>query len=238
VKGFVPFLRGQKKKPLLKVWSHKNMKLTILLAIFSLLFPLSVINGQSAGTDEVIQRLKEVRERTKDLSADLLQEKTISLLKQKMVSRGQIRYKFPDRFSIEFFQPDTSLILFDGKTFLTYLKEEKVAERYHVHSNPTVEKYLLFSQDPFQEKWAQWRIIEDQESFLVMEILPKGEDFLFAKARFWISKKDWMVTGMEIVEKNGDTTLLQYSNIQSNTGLTDSDFKVLLPGDVRVTDVQ
>jgi outer membrane lipoprotein-sorting protein len=155
-----------------------------------------------------------------------------------MVSRGQIRYKFPDKFSIEFFQPDPSLILFDGKTLLTYLKEEKAAERYHVHSNPTVEKYLLFSQDPFQEKWAQWKIVEDQESFVVMEILPKGEDFLFAKTRFWISKKDWMITGMEIFEKNGDTTLLLYSNIQSNTGLTESDFQVLLPVDVRITDVQ
>ena len=214
------------------------MKLKILFAIFSLLFPLSVVHSQSTGTDEVIQRLKEVRERTKDFSADLLQERTISLLKRKMVSQGQIRYKFPDKFCIEFFQPEPSLILFDGKTFLTYLKEEKVAERYHVHSNPTVEKYLLFSQDPFQEKWAQWKIVEDQESFLVMEILPKGEDFLFAKTRFWISKKDWMVTGMEIVEKNGDTTLLLYSNIQLNAGLTDSDFKIVLPDDVKVTDVQ
>jgi outer membrane lipoprotein carrier protein len=214
------------------------MKLKMLCIVFSLLLPLSVVHSQSTGTDEVIQRLKEVRERTKDFSADLLQEKTISLLKRKMVSRGQIRYKFPDKFCIEFFQPEPSLILFDGKTFLTYLKEEKVAERYHVHSNPTVEKYLLFSQDPFQEKWAQWKIVEDQESFLVMEILPKGEDFLFAKTRFRISKKDWMVTGMEIVEKNGDTTLLQYSNIQSNTGLTESDFKVFLPDDVRVTDAQ
>lgn len=214
------------------------MKLKILCIVFSLLFPMSVIHSQPTGTGEVIQRLKEVREKTKDFSADLLQEKTISLLKRKMVSRGQIRYKFPDKFSIEFLQPEPSLILFDGKTLLTYLKEEKAAERYHVHSNPTVEKYLLFSQDPFQEKWAQWKIVEDQESFVVMEILPKGEDFLFAKTRFWISKKDWMITGMEIFEKNGDTTLLLYSNIRSNTGLTDSDFRAVFPGDVQVTDVQ
>ena len=99
------------------------MKLKILFAIFSLLFPMSVVHSQSTGTDEVIQRLKEVRERTKDFSADLLQEKTISSLKRKMVSQGHIRYKFPDKFCIEFFQPEPSLILFDGKTFLTYLKE-------------------------------------------------------------------------------------------------------------------
>ena len=46
-----------------------------------------------------------------------------------------------------------------------------------------IEKYLLFSQDPFQERLAQWKIAEDQESFLVIEIVPKGEDFPFDRAR-------------------------------------------------------
>ena len=46
------------------------MKLKILFVIFSILFPMSVVHSQSTGTDEVIQRLKEVRERTMDLSAD------------------------------------------------------------------------------------------------------------------------------------------------------------------------
>ena len=43
---------------------------------------------------------------------------------------------------------------------------------------------------------------------------------------------------MEWVEKNGDTTLLRYSNIQLNTGLTDSDFELHLPKDTKVTDVK
>lgn len=190
------------------------------------------------GADEVVKRLKEVQEKTKDFSADLHQEKKLSLMKEKIVSRGRIRFKKPDKVSIEFFHPESSQMVFDGKTVLLYYKEEKLAERYSLRSNPMAERYLLFSKDPFQEKLAEWRILEDRESFLAMEIIPKVKDPLFVKTRLRVSKKDWMVIGMEMIEKNGDTTSIRYSNMKVNTGLTDSDFEIHLPKDVKITEVK
>jgi outer membrane lipoprotein-sorting protein len=61
---------------------------------------------------------------------------------------------------------------------------------------------------------------------------------MFLKTRLWISRKDWRVVGMEWVERNGDTTLLRYSNIRVNTGLTESDFQIRLPKDVKITEVK
>jgi len=209
-----------------------------LIFIFSLFLPFHTIEAQTLSVDEVVKRIRESSDRTKDFSADLLQEKKISLLKEKVVSKGKIRFKKPDRISVEFFHPETSQMVYDGKTFLLYFKEEKMAERYQVQGNPVVEKYMLFSKDPFQGKLANWRILEDRESFLVMEILPKVKDPLFVKTKMWISKKDWIITGMEMVEKNGDTTILQYSNMRVNTGLLDSDFEIRLPKDVKVTEVK
>ncbi len=196
------------------------------------------MGAPSIGADEVVQRLKESRERTKDFSADLLQEKKVSLLREKVVSKGKIRFKHPDKVSIEFFHPESSQMVFDGKTLLLYFKEEKMAERYQVHANPVVEKYLFLTKDPFQEKLAQWKIVEDRESVVVIEILPKTKDTLFVKTRLWVSKKDWMVVGMEMVERNGDTTLLRYSNLKVNTGLSDSNFEISLPKDVKITEVK
>ncbi len=214
------------------------MKFWLLILISLLLAPTPIMGAQQMGVNQVVQRLKETREKIKDFSADLLQEKKVFLLKEKVVSRGKIRFKKPDHFFIEFFHPESSQMVFDGRTFLLYFKEEKMAERYQVQANPIVEKYLLFSKDPFQEKLATWKMVEDHESFLVIEILPKGEEALFIKTRLWVSKKDWMVTGMEMVERNGDTTLLRYSNTWVNTGLTDSDFQVHIPKGVKITDIK
>ena len=208
--------------------------------IFPLFFflSLSVLEAHSLRVDEVVQRIREAHEKTKDFSADLLQEKKISLLKEKVLSKGRIRFKKPDRISIEFFSPDSTQMVYDGKTFLLYFKAEKMAERYQVQGNPLIEKYMLFSKDPFQEKLAQWKIVEDQESFLVIEILPKAKDALFIRTNMWISKKDWLINGMELVERNGDTTILRYSNMRVNTGLKDSDFAIQLPKDVKVTEIR
>jgi len=213
-------------------------KFILLIFVFSFFLPFASIEAQTLTVDEVVQRIRESREKTKDFSADLLQEKKISLLKEKVISKGKIRFKKPDKISIEFFHPETSQMVYDGKTFLLYFKEEKMAERYQVQGNPVVEKYLLFSKDPFQEKLAQWRIVEDRETILALEILPKVKDPLFVKTRMWISKKDWIITGMEMVEKNGDTTTLRYSNMRVNMGLADSDFEIRLPKDVKVTEIK
>ena len=213
-------------------------KFILLIFVFSFFLPFASIEAQTLTVDEVVQQIRESREKTKDFSADLLQEKKISLLKEKVISKGRIRFKKPDKISIEFFHPETSQMVYDGKTFLLYFKEEKMAERYQVQGNPVVEKYLLFSKDPFQEKLAQWRIVEDRETVFALEILPKVKDPLFVKTRMWISKKDWIITGMEMVEKNGDTTTLRYSNMRVNMGLADSDFEIRLPKDVKVTEIK
>ncbi len=211
-------------------------KSILFILFFSFFLLFASVEAQPLSVDEVVQRIRGTREKTKDFSADLLQEKKISLLKEKVVSKGRIRFKSPDRILIEFFHPEPSQMLYDGQTFLLYFKEEKMAERYQVQGNPAVEKYLLFTKDPFQEKLAQWRILEDKESFIVLEVLPKVKDPFFVKTRMWVSKKDWMITGMEMVEKNGDTTTLRYSNVRINTGLLDSDFQIRLPKDVKITE--
>ncbi len=214
------------------------MNCRILILVSLLLIPLAVEGAAPMSADEVARRLKEIQGKTRDFSADLYQEKKVSLLKEKIVSRGRIRFKKPDKVSIEFFHPEPSEMVFDGKTVLLYYREEKVAERYSFLSNPMAERYLLFLKDPFQEKLAEWKILEDRDSFLVMEIIPKVKDPLFVKTRLRVSKKDWMVVGMDMVEKNGDTTSIRYSNMKVNTGLTDSDFEIHLPKDVKITDVK
>jgi outer membrane lipoprotein carrier protein len=214
------------------------MKFIFTIFAISLFLSFPSIEAQTLPVDEVVQRMRESREKTRDFSADLHQEKKVSLLREKVLSRGKIRFKHPDKIYIEYFPPESSRMAFDGKTLILYFTEEKIAERYRIQNNPIAEKYLLFTKDPFQKKLAEWKVSEDRESHLVMEILPKEKEAPFVKTKLWISKKDWIVTGMEMVEKNGDTTLLRYSNMRINTGLTDLDFEIHLPKGVKITDVK
>lgn len=215
------------------------MKLTLLSSLlcflFITIFPLEV---GPVRANEVVQRVREAREKVRDFSADLLQEKKVSLLKDKVIAKGKIRFKKPDRLLIEFLSPEPSTMLLQGKTLLLYFKEEKTAERYLLEGNPLVERYLFFSKDPFDERVSRWRIVEDQGGHWVIEILPREKESFLLKTRLWISKKDGMITGMEIVERNGDMTTLRFSNIRVNSGLSDSDFEISLPKEVKIKEVR
>ncbi|MGB9628998.1 MAG: LolA family protein, partial [Thermodesulfobacteriota bacterium] len=109
---------------------------------------------------------------------------------------------------------------------------------YRIQANPIAERYLFFTRDPFPKGLADWKIREEKESSLIMEVLPKEKESLFMSTRLLISKEKWMVMGMELVERNGDTTILRYSNIRINTGLTDSDFEICLPKNVKVREIK
>jgi len=210
----------------------------LFLAMIFLYVAIFPIPTYCINEEEVVQRLRESRETIKDFSADLSQEKKISLLKEKIFSRGKIRFKYPNRIFIEFFPPQSMQMTFDGKGVLLYLKEEGIAEYYRIQANPIAERYLFFTRDPFQKGLADWKIREEKESFLIMEILPKEKESPFRSTRLLISKGNWMVMGMELVERNGDTTVLRYSKIKINTGLTESDFEIRLPNDVKVREIK
>lgn len=206
-----------------------------IISLFLILLPSPAF---SLNEEEVVQRLRESRETIKDFSADLYQEKKIFLLKEKVVSRGRIRFKFPDRVFIEFFPPQSMQLAFDGKGVLLFFKEEAVAEYYRIHANPIAERYLFFTKDPFQKGLADWKIKEEKESFLIMQILPKEKESLFISTNLLISKRNWMVMGLELVERNGDTTFIRYSNLKTNMGLTESDFEIRLPKGIKVREIK
>ncbi len=206
-----------------------------IILLFLILLP---IPASSMSEEEVVQRLRESREKIKDFSADFFQEKKIFLLKEKIVSKGRIRFRFPNRVFVEFFPPQSMQMAFDGKGILLYFQEEAIAEYYRIHAHPIAERYLFFTRDPFQKGLADWRIREERETSLIMEIQPKEKESLFTSTRLMVSKGNWMVVGMELLERNGDTTFIRYSNIKTNIGLTESDFEIRLPKDVKVREIK
>ncbi len=214
----------------MKIWSFIVMLFFLLIFLVHSALPMD--------KEEWLKNLREIQEKTEDFSADLFQEKKLSLFKEKIVSKGRIRFKKPDKIFIEFFHPESIQIASNGKTLLLYYQEEKRAEYFSLQSNPMGERVFFFSKDPFQEKVVDWKIMEDHKFFWAIEIIPKGRESPFAKTRLRISKKDWTVIGMEMIEKNGDTTVIHYSNIKVNQGLKDSDFEVHLPKDVKVIKIR
>ncbi|HOO92628.1 MAG TPA: outer membrane lipoprotein carrier protein LolA, partial [Opitutales bacterium] len=64
-----------------------------------------------------------------DFSADIVQEKTISLMKKKMVASGEVRFKKPDMFYMELYSPYASQILLKDNALTLKLPNEGVRQK-------------------------------------------------------------------------------------------------------------
>lgn len=84
--------------------------LHLLLACGLMLSALPV-QARSLTPVEGLEALRRSFSNLQDFTADLTQEKQLSIMKKKLVMQGQIRFKKPDRFYMELVPPYSSKVL-------------------------------------------------------------------------------------------------------------------------------
>ncbi len=117
---------------------------------------------------------------------------------------------------------------------LIYFPDEKVAQRYQVAGNPTLAKWLLFFQNPIETLGKRIWLQEERAGEVVLGIDPAEDLAIFKKIRIAIDTSNWLPRSVEMVEKGGDCTTINYNNVTINSGITDDSFKLRLPADVEI----
>ncbi len=206
------------------------------LMIFSIpvALPIKAVAEGRLDEDFILRQLARVQREMEDFTADLIQEKRISFLREEITSHGVIEFKRPNKVFIELFDPDPSLMVVDGDSLWLYFKRERVAQRYRVGNNPMVKRYLMILDNPFKGGWGKLTSIRKEDELAVLEIIPGKAEAIFSKITFWVSTQNWLIKKLALYEKSGDVTILSYENIRVNTGIPDSRFKVDLPADVEI----
>ena len=207
---------------------------SLMILSMSVALPVQAAGQGELDKDFVLRQLARVQGEVEDFTADLIQEKRISLLREKVISRGVIQFKRPNKVLIELFDPDPSLMVVDGTTLWLYFKRERVAQRYQVGDNPMLKRYLMILENPFRDEWGKPASIRKEGDFAVLEVIPGEAETIYAKVTLWVSTQTWLIRKLALYEKGGDFTILSYENIRVNTGIPDSNFTLDLPADVQI----
>jgi outer membrane lipoprotein carrier protein len=205
---------------------------TIVLMVVLLAFQTAA-QGE-LDRDFIVRQLARVQRQIEDFTADIVQEKRISLLKKEIVSHGVMKFKRPNKVFIELFDPDPSLMVVDGNSLWLYFKRERIAQRYRVADNPMLKRYLMILDQPFTVGGEKLISVRREGDCAVLEFNPEKSESVFSRIVLQISTEDWLIRKLTLHEKSGDLTILSYANIQVNTGIPDSDFTLELPADVEV----
>jgi outer membrane lipoprotein-sorting protein len=210
----------------------KAITFFLLLLIASLVIPAWA--KQNNDVAPILEQLKKAQEFLQDFTADIRQVKVSSLSNTPVVSRGKMRFKRPDQLWVEMYPPYPTVTVLNNGVLLIYFPDEKVAQRYQVADNPALAKWILFFQNPIDTLGKKIWLQEERAGEVVLGIDPAEDLAIFKKIRISIDTANWLPKSVELVEKNGDRTTINYDNVTINSGITDESFKLRLPADVEI----
>src|SRR6266545_2226188 len=116
--------------------------LVLILIIFSCIAPAA-----QAAPNHALEGLEALRRGfagISDFTAEIIQEKQLSLMKQKLMSKGVVRFKKPGIFYMELFPPHASRLLLKDNVLTMRLPKEGVTDRMTLPPEEGLEKWFAY----------------------------------------------------------------------------------------------
>jgi len=214
------------------------MRRVLLLLLAVILLGSFVWAGNDL--DSILKKMDKRQRGMKDLKASFTQEKILELLEEKLISQGKMKYRKPDRMSWKYFEPDPLLMVIKGKRMWLYYPDMKVAEKYDLErAGETLGLFVGFGKSvEYLKKNYQIKLLKEKRDFYCLELIPKKEKELryLSKIILWVNTKEYWPVKTKIYEPNGDTTLIEFRNIEINTKIPDSEFEFKVPKGVEIVE--
>src|SRR4051812_3283973 len=182
---------------------------------------------------------------TADLSGRFRQEKFTALLKKPLISSGRIRMKGPVvRWDTE--RPDPAVLHSDGREIRMYYPKQSVVEVYPIDrrladlvASPLPRLAALrqhFRIEPAPPT-AQSDTPRDNPSAIEIQLIPT-DDFLAQHVdhvRVTLDVSRAFVTRVEMFDGDGDRTVIQFTDLKTDTGIKDADLELSTPPGTKVS---
>lgn len=164
------------------------------------------------------------------IKSSFVQEKNLSMLSEKIVSKGKFWFKKDNQVRMEYNQPFQYLMIINkDKVFVKDgQKENKVSAR----SNKLFQQVNKIMIDCMQGTTLsnpdfKTRVFENKTTYL-LELVPvvKGLKELFKNINVVVDKKDYSANSIEMQEVSGDNTIIRFANKELNTTIPDALFTI------------
>lgn len=198
----------------------RRLPLFILLTL--LLIPVSVPARQLPPL-EGLEAARRVFAGLNDFSADIVQEKQVSLLKKKMVSKGKVRFKRPDLFFLELQPPHAARLLMRDNAVVI---ETPGQERQTIPLPPeeSLQRWITWLAKPVTSLPDGVDVRgEEQGGIVTLTISPKKGAMQSFTVAF---QGEGTLCRLTIEEKNGNRTTITFRNMRKNSGLSARDFRL------------
>jgi outer membrane lipoprotein carrier protein len=227
------FIKTNKQLIFLVAW------LWVLIVLLKILDVSTAIAATPAPIDEVINRLQQAYEKTQDFKAGFSQTTTIRSTKKTDIEEGTIYFKNPKNMLWNYSKPKAKKLIINSRKAWLYLPQEKVAyvqEADYIFTSHTLIKFLsglVKLKDDFSIKYAEPNALNKQGDYLLiltpLEKTPSLYPFLIT-----VDKNSSLILQVSFEDTMGNSIVVKFYNIATNTGLTGKMFQFKHPKGISI----
>ncbi len=203
-------------------------RLLILLFVF-VFVQLSLMAQQSEA--QIRQAITQAASAMKTMQCDFIQTKHLRMVNDKMTSKGRMYYQQTNRLRWEYTSPYSyTFILNDDKVLLKNKQRNDVID---VNKNKLFREIARIMMNSVvgtsltDDKNFKSTIATNGSEWTA-SLLPQRKDLkqLFQKIILHFNRTNAMVTQVELIEKNGDKTVIELNNIRTNEKISADMFTI------------
>ncbi|MEJ0104063.1 MAG: outer membrane lipoprotein carrier protein LolA [Bacteroidota bacterium] len=207
-----------------------------LISLILVLFAAISLKAQYTGYSPVADLAKfkaefsAATQKTSSIKSDFVQEKNLSMLSEKITSKGKFWFKKESMVRMEYNHPYQYLMVLNKDKI--FIKDGQKENKISARSNKLFQQINKIMIDCMQGTALnnpdfKTKVFENKNNSLI-ELTPvaKGLKELFKNINVIVDNKDFSVTSIEMQELSGDNTLIRFTNKELNAAIPDSLFTI------------
>ncbi|MBS1934925.1 MAG: outer membrane lipoprotein carrier protein LolA [Bacteroidetes bacterium] len=169
-------------------------------------------------------------QKTTSIKSDFIQEKNLSMLSEKITSKGKFWFKKDNLVRMEYNQPFQYLMIINKNN--VFIKDGQKENKVSTTSNKLFQQINKITVDCVQGTALdntdfKFSVFENEKNYLV-ELTPVAKNLkeYFKSITIFVDKKDYSVNKLDMRELSGDNTVISFINKELNVTIPDAQFAI------------
>lgn len=182
------------------------------------------------------------QQETETLVARFTERKDLKLLAKPVISKGEFFYSRPNRVRWEYLEPDRKMFVITEEMYTAYYPALKRAEEVPIRKfvGKRLFRFLGVGQKIGDlARYYDFRLAPESDlpgtHLLLLTPRKRSVAGHVSEMKIWVDVETSLPRQLQYVEADGDTTLLTFEGMRSNTTIEAAQFHIDLPSDVAVS---
>lgn len=201
-------------------------RIALLVILFSLvMLSANVLEARQIDPRDGLEALRRGFAGMNDFTAEITQEKRLSLMRRTLVSTGTVRFRKPDLFYLEMNPPHASRMVLRDATIEQMIGSNGERNRIVLSPDQGLKRWLSRLTTPVTAVPEGMSVRADLTAGVyTLTIAPQGKGQI--RELVLVFQEDGTIRRLVMTEQNGDTATLTFRKVRRNIGLAERDFRL------------